>query len=614
MPESQRLSLRTVFPGIFVACLLGTMGQASAQRPVPVSPPPMAEPTEVRVYRGQGVEIPLRAGGRVPGPLRFLIRSQPTQGSLGEPGVIDKNKATITYTHDPKFQGGADSFRFAVQAVDSPVSAPAEVLIHIQDPPAKLVMIPSLNFGEVAAGSHSRKEISVSNTGGTSATVTPTVSLPWTLEDSAPKTVRPGANQTWTLVFSPSAEGNYSGEFRLPGTPPATTTVSGRAVELFSVSPDGPLILSNSSNRKASLLVKNRTGNPLTLQVKSPNGILVNPLLELPPKAEVSLELTADPTMLDGVSGSLILESKEFRKEIPVRIEAVPAIILADPAGGFQIMVDSSSQQTSRTLILKNQGGSPARLEARSPAGVVIVPDPASVIIIPGKSQKFEVSIEISGFPSGDTSAIEISVEGAKPIMIPLKIKERPRTAKATTAPTPKAATDNLLPTFPGIQDPPQESPNEIPAIAEIRLISKQPGEVQIAWTHPSPLAKSFVIEFRTLEYAGDDAPPLSKWSKFPYARFQESAGDVIATMTRLPANSSWFIRAVSLNASGKRSVPSEAVRVASPPYPPRPWLLAGLVGLFVAGAVGFVVRKIMQTHQTNKTDDAARISRLEGE
>ncbi|MEX1118888.1 MAG: hypothetical protein WEB60_08855 [Terrimicrobiaceae bacterium] len=612
--ESQRLSLRWVMAGFFLFCLIGSVEHGMAQRPVPTSPPPMAEPAEVRVYRGQQVEIALRAGGRVPGPLRYLIRSQPSRGSLGEPKVMDKNTATITYTHDPKSPAGADSFRFAVQAVDSPVSAPAEILISVQDPPAKLQGLPSLAFGEVAAGSHTRKVIEVANTGGTSTTVIPTVNPPWELEDPVKQIVAPGATQRWTLVFSPTTSGSYSGEFRVPGTPPLVTTLSGQAVELFSVSPDGPLALQNSTRRKASVLVKNRTGDQLTLRVAAPKGILANSLVEIPARGETSLEVQTDPSVLERVSGSLVLEFRDFKKVIPVTSEPAPAILRAKPAGGFQISPHPSSQQHSEKLIVENHGGSPASLKAELPEGLVIFPDPASVIIAPGKAQLFRVSMEMTTLLTDQEPVIEIMAEGANALSIPIKIQKAPIIDEL---PAPRAQIPmptNVLPPIPGLEEPPPDDINEIPAISEIRMISKRPGVVQVAWTPPSPLAKSFVIEYRTLEYVSDEAPPLSRWSKFPYVRFQESDDEVIATLSRLPADSAWFIRAVSLDASGKRSLPSEAVRIASPPHPPRPWLVISFVGLVVAGLASLVIRKRLRTHQARQSEEAARISRLEGE
>ncbi len=570
----------------------------------------MAESAGARVYRGQSVDIPLRAGGRIPGPLRFIIRSQPSQGSLSEPRATGRNTAVITYSHDARFPGGTDSFRFAVQSVDSPVSAPADIQIQVQDPPARIEIIPSLDFGEVPAGSHMRKQIIVANTGGTSLAVAPSVSLPWALEDTAPKTVAPGGTQSWTLVFSPSSRGDFSGEFQVPGSPPATTKLSGRAIELFSVAPDRPIVLSNAKNREASFLLINPTPRPLTIHVKSPEGILIRPTVNIPAGDKVSMELAADPHVLNPVSGTLVLECEGFRKEIPVKSEALPAILFAEPATGFNIPLSSSPLQISKTLTLKNRGGSPARLEVRSPVGVVIAPAPSSVIIAPGKSQTFEVSFETGGIQATIADTIEILADGANPVMIPLRYEKLPSTANAIPMPTPGSG----LPTFPSLKELQPEPDNAIPAIPEIRLVSRQPGLVQIAWDHPSPDAKSFVIEVRSLEYVGDDAPPLSKWTKFPYARFQERDGKVLATMNRLPPDSSWFIRVVSLDANGKRSAPSEAVRISSPPHPPRPWVQAGLIGFFIAGVIGFVIRNIVRSGQTRKKEEATRISRLEGE
>lgn len=614
LSRSQRLSLRLVFPVFLFFCVIGVSGQGFAQRPVAVSPPPMAESTEVRVYRGQSVEIPLRAGGRVPGPLKFLIRSQPNQGTLGEPRVLDRNTAVITYSHDNKFPGGVDSFRFAVQAVDSPVSAPAEILVHVQEPPARLEAASNLNFGGVPTGTHPQKALSVANTGGRPATVSPTVSLPWSFEESGPKTINPGTVQKWTVVFSPTAPRDYSGEFRIPGHPAVVTALSGRGVELYSISPDGPIVLSNAKSRMISLRLQNRTDSPLTLQVTAPEGINISPVIQLPANAETPLEIAADPAVMTSISGLLVLETEGNRREIPVRSEAMPAVLVASPAAGFEITLGTSPQRVSKTLILKNQGGSPARMNVDSPSGVVIVPDPSSIIIPPGKSQTFEVSMEISGLAPIKSAPIAIHPAGGKSISLPLTYKKLATGPNVSTSVSPQPTLPASLPVFPDLKEAPIDPTNEIPAISEIRLISREPGQVEIAWNNPSPLAKSYLIEFRSLEFVGENSPPLSKWTKFPYARFQEKSGEVFATLSRLPADSSWFARVVSLDAQGKRSMPSEAVRIASPPHPPRPWLFLLAAGLFVLGAIGGISHFLMRARQSRKTNEAARISRLERE
>ncbi len=56
-------------------------------------PPPMPQAQDVSIYRGRSIEIPLRAIGRSPGQLRFLIRTQPKHGTLGPIQIIDRKNA-----------------------------------------------------------------------------------------------------------------------------------------------------------------------------------------------------------------------------------------------------------------------------------------------------------------------------------------------------------------------------------------------------------------------------------------------------------------------------------------------------------------------------------------
>ncbi len=60
----------------------------------------MAVPGKVSVYRGNTVIIPLRASGRTPGQIRFIVRTEPKFGTLGEILVTGPTTAEVAYTHN----------------------------------------------------------------------------------------------------------------------------------------------------------------------------------------------------------------------------------------------------------------------------------------------------------------------------------------------------------------------------------------------------------------------------------------------------------------------------------------------------------------------------------
>ncbi len=114
---------------VLIALLAVAAAQADPKDP-PIVPPPMAQPQSLSIFRGRSIDVPLRAQGRAPGQLKFLIRSLPAKGRLSEIRLTGPKSAEITYFHDDTSEE-TDSFTFAVQAFDSPVSAAAPITITI---------------------------------------------------------------------------------------------------------------------------------------------------------------------------------------------------------------------------------------------------------------------------------------------------------------------------------------------------------------------------------------------------------------------------------------------------------------------------------------------------
>ena len=124
--------------------------QAEPKDP-PLVPPPMAQPQTLSIFRGENIEVPLSAQGRAPSQLKFLIRSLPSKGRLGEIRVTGPKSAEVSYFHDETSEG-SDSFTFAVQAIDSPVSAAAPITISICEEPPTLSVVKSVDFGTMEVG------------------------------------------------------------------------------------------------------------------------------------------------------------------------------------------------------------------------------------------------------------------------------------------------------------------------------------------------------------------------------------------------------------------------------------------------------------------------------
>jgi hypothetical protein len=169
----------------------------------------MAQPQDLSIFRGRSIEVPLRAQGRTPGQLKFLIRSRPSKGRLGEIRTTGPKSGVITYTHESA-DDGADSFTFAVQAMDSPVSAAAAISIAVLEEPPALSVVHSVDFGRVLLGETSEQQVVLRNSGGGMLTGRMDVSPPWAILGSSE--YRLGRNQNKrSASHVPEMEQLYSG-------------------------------------------------------------------------------------------------------------------------------------------------------------------------------------------------------------------------------------------------------------------------------------------------------------------------------------------------------------------------------------------------------------------
>ncbi|MEI6338831.1 MAG: hypothetical protein WCQ57_09655, partial [Verrucomicrobiota bacterium] len=128
---------------VLLTLLAATAASGAPKEPPPAPAPPMAQSQNLSIYRGRSMEIPLRAVGRAPSQLRFIIRAQPEHGKLGEIRFTGPKSAVVTYTQNETGGADGDAVTFAVQAADTAVSAPAQVRIVITEEPPALSVIHS---------------------------------------------------------------------------------------------------------------------------------------------------------------------------------------------------------------------------------------------------------------------------------------------------------------------------------------------------------------------------------------------------------------------------------------------------------------------------------------
>jgi len=570
----------------------------------------MAQPATVRVERGGSVAIPLAAGGRTPGEVRFLIRTNPRHGTLGTPRNTSPKSAVVDYTHDGRRGTSVDEFRYAAQAVDSPVSAAAAVRVYIEEPPVRPGLAREISFAPTGVGAESVLRIPISNVRGGDGRVEVDVDPPWVLPEGNSVELPAGGRGEIAVGFRPPQAGRFEGGLRIVGQAGAAALLDGTGVDVFTLSGGGALTAMADGRRAVEFSIRNPGKNPVEIMVAYPPGLTGPEAATLRPGEELRLTAATAAGFLGPVSGGIEVAAGPVRKTVPVDSEAAPARLLADPAelvfGGLRI-----GESKSMELRVKNSGGTAAVMDFAPPPGIRVSPDPAMSVIPPAGNRTFHVEFNpISPGPFRDKLVFQ-PAKGSPPLMVPVEASVAAPTAPRPAVPNPAAGRNVVVVQAPESGSPPSEPPADgPPGPGSFEVVSAEPGRVVLAW--PKSDAKNFFLEFRELVPGTGDGPPAMRWHPWRFVNFTEADGSTRASIYRLPPGSLWFMRVVPADAAGRRGTPSPVFRLSVPEKPDRPllgWLVGGAVAILIAGAAWKIFRK---HRDDRRLAEARRIANLE--
>lgn len=585
---------------------------AAPKEPPPPPPPPMAQTQTLSIFRGRTVEITLHALGRTPGQLKFFIRSQPKHGKLSDLRVTGRKTAVVTYTHDSAAGSAADSFTFAVQAQDTPVSAPGEIRLVISEEPAAMSVVHAVDFGRVWLGETREEEITLQNTGGGVLAGRVSVPDPWKILGSPEYRLARRQQARVRVAFAPTEARAYSGELLFSHDARSSVRLSGEAAAPFSFDPARQVELSNTNDsllRTGTLAIRNESDRARTVEIIAPGQIITQDDVTIPAGGTEKLKLQTKSDFLGMLEGELELESEGFRQTLALRVYAVKPVLAVQPKA-LDFGSVPAAQRTTRTLEIKNEGGADAHLQAQVPSEILLIPDPAGTIITPGETRKFDVAFEPQS-AADYAREIKITLENGSSTVIPVTATvngNRNRTSAPLAGGIP-GATPRLPP--PPTPPPdlmedtaPAESYNGIPKVENITsLPATKPGLIELTWPKPAIPVASWLVEGR-LWRDGKIA-----WDPWPGVKFREQDGKVVGRFENMPPGR-YVIRIRALDAGGKKSAPSLLVSITVPPRPPWHlfrWFLAVLV---VAGAV-YLVRRSREQQRARAAEDDRRIARL---
>lgn len=592
---------------VLLALLAGASLQAEPQDP-PLVPPPMAQPQALSIFRGDNIEVPLRAQGRAPSQLKFLIRSNPSKGRLGEIRLTGPKSAEVTYFHDGTSEG-SDAFTFAVQAIDSPVSAAAPITISISEEPPTLSVVNSLDFGTMEVGTTREEEIILRNSGGGELKGEMEVPLPWRIVGS--KEYRLGRKQAASIqiICAPSEPEEYAEKLVFSHDARVAVDLTANAISPFELSPAGEIELASQEGgtlRSAEVAVRNLTPRDRTLRITVPAELAAPDQMVIPAGGVQRITLQTKPAFLGPFETTMTLESEGFRQDLPVRVLALPASLHIEPREGLDFGEIEPRQRYRGFLRVKNEGGSAARLQTKVPSEVLLVPDPNSVVLQPGQTRVFEVAFEVSS-PGSYRSAITIASSGATPVTIPVVGNAVIRAGQAK-----KISTEALSSAM-----QPNSSANEAePALGsgpvkEVRILRASSRVFEVGWDRPEPDPVAWIIQQRHLEMTSA-GPPKPVWRDLKNVRFFEQGRLIGARFENLAPGQIWFLRIISIDEQGRRSAASPTFMMTSPRSKNQIFGRTLLV-ILALGAAVLGVLKFRQRRQTEASAQAEQIARLEG-
>jgi uncharacterized protein YjdB len=273
----------------------------------------------------------------VTAPPPVVVTVNPTSASL-QTGATQQFTSTVTGTGNSAvtwsatggtistaglYTAPATAGIYTVRATSTAdTSKSAAATVTVTTAPAQIGVSPALlSFGSIVANTTSTQNVTVSNTGGTSLSVTSatvTGAAFSTVSATFPFTIAAGASASLTIRFAPTAAGNFTGSLTVSSNAPNTPlaiSLSGTATApptlLLSASPTSvnfgsilvgnnssqSITLSNTGNTAVSVSAANFTGGVFSTNLTFPTSVAAG--------ATRSVTLTFAPDVSGPFSGSV---------------------------------------------------------------------------------------------------------------------------------------------------------------------------------------------------------------------------------------------------------------------------------------------------------------------
>ena len=251
--------------------------------------------------------------------------------------------------------------------------------------PGALALNPgSVSFGSVTVGSSQNQPLSITNSGGSSVTITGATAAGAGFSISGlamPLTLTPGQSSSFTVAFAPQATGSATGSVAFTSS---VTTVSlgltgtGQAVGTLGASPAsvafGSVQVGNNQVQTVTLTNSGSSSVTISQVLASGTGFSLSGIstpLTLGAGSSTTFTATFNPNGAGAVTGSVAITSTASNSSLNVGLSGTgmtAGTLAASPTSiGFgSVQVGNTQSQTER---LTNSGGSPLHVATATVTG-----------------------------------------------------------------------------------------------------------------------------------------------------------------------------------------------------------------------------------------------------
>ncbi len=294
--------------------------------------------------------------------------------------------------------------------------------------PGELTVAPtSVSFGIVEVGNNQSKPATMTNSGGSSLTVSKVTATGAGFSVSGvslPLTLASGQSQGFTVVFTPASAGTITGNLAIANTgstPTVNVALSGGSQTVGAVTPSSPSLNFGSilvgSKQTLTETLNNTGGSALTVTQVTPTGtgFAVSGLtlpLNLPAGEGQSFSVTFTPQSAGTVSGNLAIANTGATPVMNIPLSGggqTAGALTPSPASlNFGSVEVGSNQALTETLT--NSGGSSVTVTQVNPTGTGYSVSGLSLplTLTAGQSQGFSVTFTPSsaGNSSGNLAIL----------------------------------------------------------------------------------------------------------------------------------------------------------------------------------------------------------------